>query len=293
MRGLGHGLERHLQHLERHPYQLVARAIEVFDHGANSVGVRGVDGPPGSMGADALAERAVARADHGDPRRHCLAHHDPERLCVRAREQHDLDAGPVEQVGKRLVVVLPVRVQLRRRRLLERAEVVDLDVGVSERLGQLVDGVEAFLRPAEADERDPQRLVPEQPLVGLVGPAAEPDHRTVVDELHPVGVGLVHAEEIVGRALAREHPVIDRIQLRSGDRAEVVEIVDRDVRYERRPGHRRNRDVLEAPLARREVLGDAAGVGLLVEQREVGTREEEIVHGADHRARELAQRVER
>ena len=40
---------------------------------------------PAPVRADALAERAVARADHRDAGRERLAHHDPERLRVRRR----------------------------------------------------------------------------------------------------------------------------------------------------------------------------------------------------------------
>ena len=84
-----------------------------------------------------------------------------------AGQQHDLDAGAVQQLGQQLVVVRAVRVQLGRRGLLQRAEVVDLDARAAERLRELVDRVEALLRPAEPDERDAQRLVAQQALVGL------------------------------------------------------------------------------------------------------------------------------
>ena len=47
-----------------------------------------------------------------------------------------------------------------------------------------------------------------------VGPAAEPDHRAVLDDLDPVGIGVVDAQEVVGRALAREHPVVDGVEPR-------------------------------------------------------------------------------
>ena len=121
-----------------------------------------IDRPAAAVRADALAERAVARADHRDAGRERLAHDDPERLRVRTGQQHDLDAGPVQQLGQQLVVVGAVRVQLGRRGLLQRAEVMDLDTRTAERLRELVHRVEALLRPAEPDERDAQRLVAKQ-----------------------------------------------------------------------------------------------------------------------------------
>ena len=96
-----------------------------------------------------------------------LAHHDAEGLRVRTGEQHDLDTRAVQQVGKELVVVGAVRTELGRRGLFQRAEVMDLDRRVAERLRELVHHVEALLRPTQPDERHPQRLVAEQLLVGF------------------------------------------------------------------------------------------------------------------------------
>ncbi len=95
-----------LEHLE-------APLVEVADQVDQRVDVVGVDGPPGPERPDPLPEGAVARPDHraaGDDR---LGHDVPERLGVGPGQQHDVDAGPVEQVRQQRVVVATVQAEVR------------------------------------------------------------------------------------------------------------------------------------------------------------------------------------
>ena len=159
-----------------------ATSVEVLDQHANAVVVHRVDRPTRARRADALAERAVARADHrqsGDQR---FGHDDPERLCVRAREQDDLDARAVEELGQVFVGVRAVNPKFRRNGFANFTELVDLDAGIPERLRELVRHREALLRPSESDERDAQRLVVDQIGVRRSLASVQPDDRTVFDD---------------------------------------------------------------------------------------------------------------
>ena len=46
----------------------------------------------------------------------------------------------------------------------------------------------------------------------------------MLDDLDARGIGLVDAQEVVGRALAREHPVVDRVEPLADRRAELVQV---------------------------------------------------------------------
>ena len=48
----------------------------------------------------------------------------------------------------------------------------------------------------------------------------------MLDDLDAIGIGVVDAQEVVGRALAREHPVVDGVEPVGHRGAELVEVVD-------------------------------------------------------------------
>ena len=168
---------------------------------------------PGAELADALAQRAVGRPDHRPAGHERLGHHVAEGLGVGRGQQHDLDPGAVEQLGQHLVVVRAVHVQvLGAASVPQLAEVVDLDAGAGA-TGRPASStiVEALLRPAQADEaraaaarrrRGRGRAPAAARSRSMIAPCGMSSMRSVGD--------VVHAEHVVGRALAREHPVVDR-----------------------------------------------------------------------------------
>jgi hypothetical protein len=111
--------------------------------------------------------------------------------------QHDLDAGPMQEVGEKLVVVGPCAWSSATPGSLSGPKWWSSTLESRNGLGDARSRVEPLLRPPSPTNATRRRLVADQLLVGRLRPAAEPDHRAVLDDLDPGSVELVDAQEVV------------------------------------------------------------------------------------------------